>query len=58
MVLLFHAKLIIWGWMGVYLFFVLSGFLITRNLLESKGKPGYYKSFFVKRTPGFSRFIT
>lgn len=49
MVLFFHANLVNWGWIGVHIFFVLSGFLITGNLLNSKGNPDYYKSFFVKR---------
>lgn len=37
------------GWVGVDLFFVLSGFLITRNLLNSAGKERYYTSFFLAR---------
>lgn len=37
------------GRFGVTLFFVLSGFLITRILLANKGAPDYFSRFYTRR---------
>ena len=58
MVFCHHYLQLPWGWTGVDLFFVLSGFLITGILFDSRDDAYRVRNFYVRRSFEFSRSIT
>jgi peptidoglycan/LPS O-acetylase OafA/YrhL len=50
MVVLEHYRGLPWGWTGVDIFFVLSGFLITGILYDSRNDRHRVRNFYVRRT--------
>ena len=44
-----HAQLLPLGWIGVQLFFVLSGLFITNILRRSRGEASYWPPFYIRR---------
>jgi peptidoglycan/LPS O-acetylase OafA/YrhL len=45
-----YSPIFMWGWSGVDLFFVLSGYLITDIILKNGREHGFLRAFYARRT--------